>query len=662
MMRNFFQRRSSAVSFSVPTKTGTCHGRHADVSTSVDTLKRSPALLLILCGLTAAGSLFLAPGCSSPLRPDAEDELRHSIYQSTTRELREAQSFPDAIGLTRENQTSKIEIAERFLAQNEKLGGPKADLRTVLKRSFENDPNRPLPEEMPLGNALTGRPPRTVGITLERTVRQTAQNNLNVQFSRLAPGVQESQVVAAQAAFDWLFFHNFQWTSTDAPRASPSIGGSTVGVSSDVRQQVDLTTGIRKRLVTGGQLTIQHLFRYTDVETDNLFNRPDPARDTNIVLQLDQPLLRNFGSDVSLAQVRIAKNMERDEVQNLKATLIQNITDAEVAYWNLVQAQENLRIVQRLFLRGEEVENVIRVRTKVDARPVQLTEAQARKQARYGTVLRAQNAVAQASDRLKVLMNDPEFTIGSDIQLLTADAPIDEPIQFSLLDAIETSVANRPEVQRALLSIDSTSIRQIVAASGLLPRLDARLQMQINGLGGSTHGTYHDLTTSNNFDYLLGLNFEQPIGNREAEATMRQRRLEKSQAVIAYRNTIQNVISEVVVALRNVVSNYALIESTRAERIAAAESLRAIEVEEDLTQPKTAEFLNVKLTRQESLAQAEQNEVQALTDYNTALARLHAALGTSLKRNKINFEVPNVEPVNVGMPLFPTWNEEPATK
>ncbi len=611
-----------------------------------------------LAGLAVCAWVMFSPGCSSPLRPDPADELRHSIYQSTTREIRELQAYSEATALSREDRTTRMQIDERFRAEGEKIGGPNADIRTILKQTLENDPNRALPDALPLARSLAGRQPRTVALTLERAVRQTAQNNLNVQFSRLAPGVQESQVVAAQAAFDWLFFHNFQWNSTDQPRTSPSIGGSTVGVSSDVRQAVEGTTGIRKRLVTGGQFTVQHLFRYSDVETDNLFNRPDPARDTNIVLQLDQPLLRNFGSDVALAQVRIAKNMERDEVQNLKSTLIQNITDAEVAYWSLVQAQENLKIVQRLFLRGEEVAEVIRIRLGVDAKPVQYTEALSRTESRYNTLQRAQNAVAQASDRLKVLMNDPEFTIASDVQLLSADYPIDEPIQFSLLDAIETAVANRPEVQRALLSIDNTSIRQIVAASGLLPRLDARLQMQINGLGGSTHGAYHDLTTGNNYDYLIGLNFEQPIGNREAEATFRQRRLERSQAVIAYRNTIQNVISEIVVSLRNVVTNYNLIESTRAARVMASESLRALEVEEDLTQPKTAEFLSVKLSRQESLAQAEQEEIQALADYNTALARLHAALGTSLKRNKIYFDVPNVEPVNVGMPIFPTWNED----
>jgi len=602
-----------------------------------------------------AAAMFLA-SCASPLRSDPADELSHSVIQSATRELRAAQSFPEAMNLTRPAVTDQLKINQRFLEEDEKLGGPNADIRAILKRSLEKNPDMPVPEAMPLAPALSGSAPRTVSITLERAVRQSAQHNLNVQFSRLAPGVQEAQVVAAQAAFDWLFFHNFQWNALDQPRVNSS--GATSKVV-DQRQVVDFTTGIRKRLVTGGQFTVQHEFRYTEVQGDNIFAEPDPARDTNIVLQLDQPLLRNFGSDVSLAQIRIAKNQERDEVQNLKATLIQNVTDVEEAYWNLVLAVENLKIVQRLYLRGEEVQNVIGARLAVDAKPIEFVEAQARTNSRRSSVTRAQNAVAQASDRLKLLINDPEFTVGSDVQLLTADSPLDQPIRFSVLDAIETSLANRPEVQRALLSIDNTAIRRQVASNGLLPRLDLRVQTQFNGLGGSTHGAYRDLTHGNHVDYSAGLAFEQPIGNREAEATLKQRTLERSQAVIAYRNTIQGIVSELTVALRNVSTNYTLIEMTRAARIAAAESLRALEVEEDLLQPRTAEFLNVKLTRQEQLAQAEQEEVQALVDYNTSLARLHAALGTSLKRNQILFEVPNVETVELGKPVFPTWNDEP---
>ncbi len=50
-------------------------------------------------------------------------------------------------------------------------------------------------------------------------------------------------------------------------------------------------------------------------------------------------------------------------------------------------------------------------------------------------------------------------------------------------------------------------------------------------------------------DYLLGLRFEHPLGNRAAEAELRRARLERSQAVLAYRATVQSIVLDVKRAL-----------------------------------------------------------------------------------------------------------------
>ena len=80
-----------------------------------------------------------------------------------------------------------------------------------------------------------------------------------------------------------------------------------------------------------------------------------------------------------------------------------------------------------------------------------------------------------------------------------------------------------------------------------------------------------------------------------------------------------------------------------AARIAAAESLRTIEVQEDLNAGLTPEFLNLKFNRQESLATAELREIQALVDYQIALSELYNSMGIALERNNIEFVVPDAD-------------------
>jgi outer membrane protein TolC len=120
---------------------------------------------------------------------------------------------------------------------------------------------------------------------------------------------------------------------------------------------------------------------------------------------------------------------------------------------------------------------------------------------------------------------------------------------------------------------------------------------------------------------------------------------------VTYRSTAQTVVAEVKAALRNVVTNYRLIEQTRVSRLAAAENLRTLVIEEENIRGLTPDFLDLKLRRQDALAVAERDEISALVDYNIAIADLYAATGAALERNRVQLVAPEPgEPIEaIGM-------------
>lgn len=596
----------------------------------------------VVAALTAA--MATSSGCASPLFDQPDRDLRRAVREASARELAEAQRRPRAVTTKREDLSANLNLAPEVLEELNRMAGP---------HSYAND-------RLNLGQSLFGTEQSVTLITLEHVVKTSVDNNLNAAFARLSPAIGQAQVAAAEAAFDWLLFNNATWSLTDQPRTNSSINGSTVGVSVNNQNAFDNAIGVRKPLISGGQLTVQHQFVYTDDASPNLFLTPDPARATNIVMQLDQPLLRNFGSDFTLAQVRLARNQERDSIQELKGTLDRTVSDAEEQYWNLVRARDDLLILQRLLERGEEV--VANLRTRSDARPSHLANATSAVLSRRADVRRAQRVLRTASDTLKVTMNDRDFPIGGEALLLPVDTAIDQPVEFSLLDSLNTALANRPEIQRAIISVDNTSIRRAAADNQRLPQLNLRALTRFNGLAGSTADSYEELTSGRFIDYQVQMLFEMPIGNRAAEASYRQRMLEGMQAVIAYQNTLQNVFGEVKNQLRNISTDYALIEDTRVARLAAAEELRQLLNDEENTAGLTPEFLDLKLRQQQSLSAAEQQENQALADYNISLARFHLATGTALERNRILFDVPHIRPESRESDLFPDYTGGPAGK
>ena len=139
--------------------------------------------------------------------------------------------------------------------------------------------------------------------------------------------------------------------------------------------------------------------------------------------------------------------------------------------------------------------------------------------------------------------------------------------------------------------------------------------------------------------YLVGANFSQPIGNRGPEANYRRSRLERSKAVISYRAAIQQVVYLVKDSLRNIDTQYRLIEQTRAYRLAQAENMRALMVDEQTIPSLTPEFLSLKFQRQNDLASAENQEILAMVEYNNAIASLWMNMGTGLQMNRIELNV-----------------------
>lgn len=575
-----------------------------------------------------------AGGCETPIGDGSDRLLRQSVIESARRELGDVRQVPQSFTTTRGDSVKALGIKPEIMTELETMAGPGL---TTDKPTLR--PN------------ILGKETKVRMVSLQRAILLAVDNNLSVQFARLSPAISEAQLVAADAAFDWVFFSNLNYNSLDQPRNN-SLSGRNPFQADQVESQI----GLRRSMISGGQLTVQQELGY--LHNDEGFQSPNPSSSAAVTLQLDQPLLRGFGSDVALAEVRLQRNAERTQIAALRRELIKQVSDTERQYWQLVRAHKELQISQRLLVRGEDTHKQVKGREQLDATPSQIASAAARVEQRKADVIRADTALRQASDRLKTLINDPDTPVGSEILLLPADDAVDAPLTFSPLEAVESALTQRPEIEQSILSIDDASIRRVVQDNARLPRLDLRFQMRFQDLDRNMGRAFTSELDGNFVDYVTSLVFEQPIGNRRAEADFRRRTLERQQAVISYRNTVQQILLELLTAMRNAVTNYELIDQTKASRVATSEELRALLVEKATIRGFTVERLNIELNAQERLAQAERDEVNAVITYNTSISDLWAAMGRTLERNRIAFKVPTAADAAEARPPLNVPREE----
>ncbi len=556
--------------------------------------------------------------CVSPLERSREAALREQLI-TTDRIYRNALSAAPTIELQRTLSEVEKELEAPRRAELDRIGGPDA---------YDG-------VELQLGADLLGEGQvQTVAISLQHAVHTAAQKNLDVKFAQMQPAVRQTAVTQAQAVFDAVYFANFNFDKLDTPlpRTTAAMSAPFGTVQEDTRTFV---TGIRKVMTTGGQLTVStQMGRNERVPS---FFSVDSYYDSNILVSLTQPLLRGFGEDVTRAQIMLATNAQAFDVQQLRRRLLETVNDAETAYWQLVLARHRLLIQQRLLERTIVDRDKIGERRDHDASPVDYTLANSFVESRRASVILSQNRVRASSDTLKRLINSPDLNVADEVLLRPVDAAVAISVQFNLLDAVTTALRHRPEIKQVLLNIQDTAIRQRVADNARLPQLDLSATARFNGIGDNV-GEAQELVTDGEFiDYLLGLQFEMPIGNRAANALHRQRQLESRSAVIAYQNIAQQVVLETKDAMRAVIDAHRSIEARVGARLAAADNLRALDAQAKAGGALDPAFLDLRLRRLEALAAAESDEMEALTGYHIAISNLYRAMGTLLKRNGIEF-------------------------
>ncbi len=578
-------------------------------------------LLRAFCVSITAATLLTA--CASPMERDAQEAMRDQMLSSHRQYVTAAASGP-VIELSRPPSEVEAGLSQERRDQLDAMSGV---------RSYESQTPK-------LGaDLLGGREDNVVRLTLEQAVAAAVKNNLDVQLARLRPAISQTQITQADAAFDAVVFADFSLSRLDTPRPPSTVAGALGAAFGGNRQTENdsLTTGIRKRLSTGGTVSASTSLarNWEEPQTTSL----KEYETANIELGITQPLLRGFGPDVNRAEIILARSARQTSVQDLRRDLLDTVLNVERAYWNLYFSRNRLLIQERLLERTSDDYSRIQKRQDFDVSPVRTTEAGSFVELRRGEVIRARQDVRTASDALKRLINSANLPISGETLIIPADAPADVAVKFSLLDAVTTALRQRPEMQAALQQIHDAAIRLRVADNAKLPQLNVSAVMRFNGLGSSVGGAYDQLTDGDFIDYILGAQFEMPIGNRGPSALYAQRNLERRTSVVAYQRAAQEVVLQVKDAMRTLLTSYELIGAARAARRAAADNLRAIEQQEEAGVALTPEFLlDLKLSSQQRLATAETQELQALVDYNTAIAAYYRALGTLLERNGIAFE------------------------
>jgi outer membrane protein len=489
----------------------------------------------------------------------------------------------------------------------------------------------------------------SVRLSLQEVIQRTVANNQDAKVAGYEPAIEETRVIEADARFDPAFFSSL--TFTDEQILSPTGGQNASAIDpfnpsgfESLRAQV----GIRQLSSSGGQYELSYgsqRIRRAEGFSDTL-GGVNPYYLNELLLRVTQPLLRDFGSEINRARITIARNNQRISTLEFRRVLEEQVATTEQAYWELVRAASDVRIQENLLAETIRTADILQARliAGADVTRVQTSQAEAAVASREAVLVRARSRVKDLSDEIKRRMGDPAYPLASPVVILPASAPLVEPLTFDPAEQFDTALRYRLELGQQQIRIDSAGIAMDVAQNNRLPQLNLVGQVSFQDAGAEFGDAVEEQSELRDPTGSIGFEFEIPFGNRLALAVLRRAQLQRSQAIQQYALLIQDVEQDISVSLREVETTWEEITKRRNAVFQSADSLRAIQQRREADEPLSPTFVQLELDSQQTLANAQLEEAQAISNYNTAILRLERSKGMLLRYNNIVLQEQSGDP------------------
>jgi outer membrane protein TolC len=342
----------------------------------------------------------------------------------------------------------------------------------------------------------------------------------------------------------------------------------------------------------------------------------------------------------------------------LKLQVATTVAAALNLYWDLVSFVDAVRIKEQALATSQKLYEDDQKMVKIGSLPaVEVTRAAAQVSVSKEDLLFAQTNVQQQEIVLKNALSRNAMANAwlDDVHIVPLN-PIEVPKTDELKplpELIPEAMANRVEIAQSEVNIDSQKIAIRGSRNGMLPVLQAFLELTNNGLSGPVNPTlcatcgvpdpYFIGGTGNALaqvfrrdfpNYSAGVSLTIPFRNRQAQADYVTDQLQLRQAELKLQRAANQVTVDVKTALIGLQQARARYETAVDTRTLAEQSLK----DEQNRFQHGVSSVTLVIQAQRDLANDQDAEVQSMANYTHAKIAFELAMGRTLEVNHISMQ------------------------
>lgn len=347
-------------------------------------------------------------------------------------------------------------------------------------------------------------------LTLPGYLQRVIESNENVQARLLAFQAARSQGKAEHGIFEPAFVLSGEYVDSKKPNTI-EIERSLQSGGVYIQQNQNYNAGLEFRTPFGSKIQLGSGLRRlrNNVQRTVLVNI-DAEYETTVGLSIEQPLLKGFGRNATMASIRLAARSSEAAFQDYRRELMTAVAQAEMAYWTLHLAQaeyalsrESVSVARSLVEDG---------RARLDAgrgSKLDLLEAEAGLAIRLSRESAAQQKLAESMSRMTAFFAvSPQKT---QTHYIAADQPKNHALKANFEEATKLAMAMSPELQKARTAVEQEKIRVAYAKNQRLPQLDLVGTAGSNGLGYDYKSSYKDIEKTAFPSWSVSLQLRVPI-------------------------------------------------------------------------------------------------------------------------------------------------------
>jgi HAE1 family hydrophobic/amphiphilic exporter-1 len=489
---------------------------------------------------------------------------------------------------------------------------------------------------------------------LAEAIERVLKNDPDLRIARIAREQAGYEVTAAQGAYDPVLGLKAYSSRAVSPVAS-ILGGTATGKLT--QKEINVTPLVSGLTAWGG--SYQFNWSNSRQQSDSQFLTLNPQYPTTATLNITQPLWRGLRFDANRYRIGVARANQRLSREQLRQHVIEQVTMAINAYWELAYAWNNYQVqTEAVRLAEQQYESNRRQVEQGILAPVDVTAAQTQVATFQQSLFAAQQTLTVAENNLKMLMLPDRSDLMWSTALIPETRPDTGPTALPLRDAVNQALASRPELAENRIALDVNSLDVRLNRDQAKPQINAFANLSATGLAGTTlppgenpFGSSFPITipptpaifvgglgqslgtlAGGNFPTAqVGVQISLPLRNRTAQAQLANseadgRRLKalRDQVAMAVEADVRNALQAAV--------------SAEARLSAAVLARRSAEDQYDSEQRQFqagTSTVFLVLQRQTDLIAAKSREVRAQADVAEAKANLDRATGNTIQAQGI---------------------------